>query len=103
MKDKRNTTTVETRVNVKAALQAAPAGTLTHEEERLLRMRSGTGLAPRAGLELKGQANAETRAQLAFLEAQALEMMRRPMTPAATPEGEARKAMILRKLREPKR
>lgn len=103
MRDKRNTTTVETRVDVKAALQALPNGTLTHEEERLLRMRSGTGLPPRGALELKGQNNAEVRAQLAMIEAQALEALkRRPMTPAATPEGEARKALIMRKLREPK-
>ncbi len=100
MKEKRNTTTVETRTNVKAALQALPAGTLTHEEERLLRMRSGAGSFG-GKHELKGQAHPETRAQLAMLEAQALEAMtRRVATPAATPEGEARKALILKKLRE---
>ena len=68
MKNKRPTTTVSTSVNVREALERNTRGPLSHEEERVLRMRSGTTVGDNERLALKGQSHAETRAKLAMIE-----------------------------------
>ncbi len=105
MRDKRNTTTVETVISVAKALDLAPAGSLSPEQERLLRMRSGSSGDARAPLELKGQSNPETRAKLAMIEALAIQALSRPAParPARTPAAEnPTKALIIARLRAPK-
>jgi DNA-directed RNA polymerase sigma subunit (sigma70/sigma32) len=97
---RRSTTTVETKVSVKAALERAPAGTLTAEEERVVRMRSGSSPDSRAPLGLVGQEHPETRAKLAMLEQMALQAMRRPAPAPAAETPNPVKAHLLRRLRE---
>lgn len=109
LKEKRHTTTVTTEVNVREALTRAPEGTLTHEEERLLRMRRGVPLESVEKLGLKGQAFAETRAKLAMIEKMALEALqeraqdktaRAPAAKPANPQAHnPAKAHIISRLR----
>lgn len=99
MEDKRHTTTVTTtKVNVRKALEAAGAAELTHEEERILRMRSGSSLAPSDRLELKGQEHPEARAKLAMIERLAMEAMRIEPPPRAR-RSESAKGHIVDRLR----
>ena len=101
MSDKRKTTTIETKVNVRKAFsEAVRDARMTDEEERVIRMRHGLGLASGDALELRGQSFAETRAQLAMIEKEALDVLRRG---PPTPEPEANtsvKARIIARLRE---
>ena len=97
---RRSTTTVETKVSVKAALERAPAGTLSAEQERVLRMRTGSSPDSRAPLGLVGQGNPETRAKLAMLEQMAIEAMRRPASAPTAEAPNSVKAHLLRRLRE---
>ena len=71
----RNTTTTVTRVNVREALNRAPTGTLTREEEMVLRMRHGVPVDANAELGLVGQQFTETRARLAMIERLALDAL----------------------------
>ena len=94
---KRTTTTTSTRINVRKALENA--GNLTHEEERLLRMRAG--VSHDGALEMKGQQFDQTRALLAMIEQEALEAMRMSAPSAVKPVRgeEAAKAEIIASLR----
>ncbi len=70
---------------------------LTAEEERVVRMRHGIGLRPDEKLELKGQEHAETRAQLARMEQQAMDAMSDLRGPAP---NQRVKAHIVSRLRD---
>ena len=106
-RDTRNTTTVQTRAKVatdpKSALEFATPGTLTHEEERVVRMRTGASVDPRTPHELKGQSNPELRAKLAMIEALAMDALSRPAPakPTAAPStvSNPTKAHIIARLR----
>ena len=100
MRDTRNTTTVQTQISVKKALELAPAGTLSPEQERVLRMRTGASLDLGSSLDLQGQAHPETRAKLAMMEALAMEALACPKAskPAVKAEN-ATKALIIARLK----
>ena len=77
---------------------------LSPEEERVLRARHGIKAKPSEELRLQGQGNAEVRAQLAMLEQQAIEAMRRGPAPRREPEVDGpRKREILERLAKRRR
>ena len=90
---KKRTTTTSTRINVREALTRAQ-NKLTHEEERLLRMRAAVSHS--GALELTGQEFDHTRALLAMIEQEALEAMReaQPAQKQSTGEAAAKAAII---------
>ncbi len=85
---------------------------LTPEEERALRMRTGTALAPDAALPLKAEAGTDTAVALQELEARLLGRVRRhqagleleedtqEMDEVARPVDSATKSKIMRALRK---
>jgi hypothetical protein len=103
VKNKRPTTTVSTSVNVREALERSQNTRLTHEEERMLRMRSGTTVRDTERLALKGQSHAETRAKLALIEqaimAEMQERTQRRPAQVAGRESVSTKEHIIRRLR----
>ena len=102
MKNKRPTTTVTTRINVREALDRADSP-LTAEEERVLRMRHGVTARSEQPLGLKGQEHPEARAKRAMIEQMVLEAMQGGPKPAPTAAGrtsEDTKAHIIRRLRK---
>ena len=104
VKNKRPTTTVSTSVNVREALERSTRGPLSHEEERVLRMRSGTTVRDNERLALKGQSHAESRAKLAMIEQAIMQELQeraqqqRP-SPVAGRESVSTKEHIIRRLR----
>ncbi len=88
-KTTKTTTATKSRVDVWSKLTA--------EEERVVRMRYGIGLRPEDKLELRGQQNPETRAQLARIEQQALEALSERRGPAP---NQRVKAHILSRLKD---
>lgn len=94
---KRTTTTTSTRINVRKAIEQNKS--LSHEEERLLRMRAGVSYD--GTLEMKGQQFDHTRALLAMIEKEALQVTGQSQTASQPAVGEeAAKAAIIALLRD---
>ena len=85
-------------ISARSIEEGAKSGKLAPEEERLLRMRHGLGLAADEPLGRIGQDDPRTRAQLAVLEVEAFRAMGRLGGPAAQPSREKEK--IVRALRK---
>ncbi|MHB1844434.1 MAG: hypothetical protein ACYCWW_06305 [Deltaproteobacteria bacterium] len=72
---KKPTSERTTTVTERALERAARQGSLTAEEERVLRLRHGAGAPKDAPLERVGQAHPEARARLAEIELRAFQAM----------------------------
>jgi DNA-directed RNA polymerase sigma subunit (sigma70/sigma32) len=70
----KTTTQTKTRIEVDVALRQA---NLTSEEEKVLRMRYGIGMAPEGQIEARTAINAEAQAQIAAIELKAIGHVRR--------------------------
>ena len=70
----KTTTQTKTRIEVDVALRQA---NLTSEEEKVLRMRYGIGMAADAQIEAHTAVNADVQAQIAAIEQKAISHVRR--------------------------
>ncbi|MFT7625505.1 MAG: hypothetical protein ACI9WU_004696 [Myxococcota bacterium] len=84
----KTTTITKNKVDVWQALSDA--------EERTVRMRHGISLRPEDKLELRGQEHPEARAQLAFIEQQALEALSAPRRSGPTADPQVKSHIIAR-------
>lgn len=101
MSNTRSTTTARTvTVTERRELQRALVRVdLSREEELVLRLRHGIAVADETPLAFRGQRDAELKAKLALIEADALEHVRSAPAPA-DPAGEAIKQAIIARLRK---